>query len=147
MKKTEICSCGAEQPTRKEWIKVTRVRNYKGEDPALQNTKITTRDFEWVPVGRNRLICHCDSCGKKWGTHTGSPCTKIKYFCVSCNKKIKDQSKVNYEIRGNYCAKCNESCDSYKLGNQTAEELEKESKEDWKKTTKTNDQNQINRSI
>lgn len=34
----------------------------------------------------------------------------IKEFCVSCQKKITDQSEKKYTQRGNYCERCNIKC-------------------------------------
>lgn len=124
-KKQEICSCGAKQDIRYKFINVTTTK--KG---------ISTTTKKKVPCNRNELICHCDSCGKKWGDHKSCLTEgKMKFKCVAykdfyeidketkhktflyhgpCNKIIKDQTQERYNKKGNYCNECNASCEHNK---------------------------------
>jgi len=109
--KTEKCSCGAEQEVKYRYINETRTRKYRGTDPALIGSKVTTKTRKLVPYNRNELICHCDTCGKKWGEHIYPVTPNIKFFCVACSAPIKDQTTQRYTEKGNYCNKCNAECD------------------------------------
>jgi hypothetical protein len=53
---------------------------------------------------RVSVICHCDSCGKKWGEHLSSP-GKISDKCVVCGRDI-GLYEPRYLFQGNYCPRC-----------------------------------------
>ena len=102
--KIEVCQCG---------------KKYKLRFKMIQEEK--------TPLSRNQLICHCDSCGKEWGTHECSPTDKenIKDYCVICDKFIEGQTIERYENIGNYCNKCNQRCEKHKLTKEEKAELKK----------------------
>lgn len=55
---------------------------------------------------RVEVICHCDSCGKEWGTHNYGDEVNVKYECASCGLEIKGQCFELYKQNGNFCRSC-----------------------------------------
>lgn len=83
--KTETCSCG---------------KNF-----------INNKD---QPKNRIQMICHCDTCGKKFGEHFKDKddielWKLVKLYCVACGTDIKP-NLTRYKNFGNYCHKCNSIC-------------------------------------
>lgn len=101
--KQETCSCGAKQNIRYKWINEVKM---SGKRKIIKRKK--------VPLSRNELICHCDSCGKLWGTHISTLGSNMKQRCVVCGSLIKDQTETRYNEKGNYCNDCNAKCEHSK---------------------------------
>jgi len=122
----ETCSCGfvhSPKRHRKAAIKIPLLKTNKAgvkmpvykieksidDKGKTRNKRIQQfidKPAESIPYSRAELICHCDSCGRKWGEHNYPDISEMKPYCAGCGEIIHGQNQKLYEDRGNFCDSC-----------------------------------------
>ena len=124
-KNGEIIICGCKQEFKQKYHKIKKKLPVKEKDKKNKKKHVfevikTTKNGKTkekivykyktktikIPYTRAETICHCDSCGKKWGEHIYPDIDNMKEICAACGEKINNQNLVNYHTRGNFCSFC-----------------------------------------